>query len=894
MSGSSADEDTSSSREGVDDAAFITPGREADSPVPSLGLGTVTLSEEEEADAYSSSAAGSPPVQGAIKAPKKSPPAADDAKGGASEQRRDELSSRAGEIVPNLPIRSQGPLGQRTLASREQIQNTISIVENLRQQLDETISTVDAMKRQIDQSGSDVNEMKEMLQSFIALQQGAAAFDNSSTPPSPIHPSSPPPSSLSQTVTSRESSSNNSPSSTGARTATVGSTELTHHSFTPGDERGGKSKGSAGDRSRSDGGAEKGDRDGNGTATPANDAKRKGQKSINPFKHDSANLMEFEISGLNNGRAFNPKGKHFVPLTGAHLTSALIEWISVELEEKDRRNDTGFSPSTLLTLASHRIETVFKGNKAPERTKALKKSFLNLLGTYLGIPIYAEMPSAMTEEAYPSLYEKEKTIRAFNSKRRTFVYEGITHQLSWREAVQTLFIDQYLSCFIMRDKVESDLTQIQDSLTAQVENKTQQLRAAFKAYIKASQGYKGERVSLILRDLKSLMARRESAGGNGFKAACKHVTQIARGATPSARPTTGIWFELGQLFTKKWRECNNFWAIELHAIETFSEVEQRIFGTQSVFTSTDTSETQFNVGNTTGTNTGFSGGRANNRNRSNRSGGRNNPRSGGNQSSTNVGRAFLNACVSDNGGGEFNNLSRDMSTMVCNFLENGLTTPVLHHVFNKSTTTNPAEKTVLNFILHTLSVFRGGRELDKKNGQAIIQGRRLLALEKASQYNSEHGDGSSVTTVDDMQRFLTSQSTEEQKLKERTTSNQIKFFDPSEPIGSQWISNIPDGDYKALEPRAVSLLRILRLWHNTSKKAHKRTFGREGPLGKPAQANYGRSKLQEASVNLGSRHKFTKNGSRGGNRGGGHRRSGNRSSNFGQVNNLLGGLNEYG
>ena len=230
MSGSSADEDTSSSREGVDDAAFITPGREADSPVPSLGLGTVTLSEEEEADAYSSSAAGSPPVQGAIKAPKKSPPAADDAKGGASEQRRDELSSRAGEIVPNLPIRSQGPLGQRTLASREQIQNTISTVENLRQQLDETISTVDAMKRQIDQSGSDVNEMKGMLQSLIALQQGAAASDISSTPQSSTHPSIPPTSSLSQTVTSRESSSNDSQTSTGATTATAGSTELTHHS----------------------------------------------------------------------------------------------------------------------------------------------------------------------------------------------------------------------------------------------------------------------------------------------------------------------------------------------------------------------------------------------------------------------------------------------------------------------------------------------------------------------------------------------------------------------------------------------------------------------------------------------------------------------------------------
>ena len=226
MSGSSADEDTSSSREGVDDAAFITPGRDADITVPSLGSGTGTLSEEEEADAYSSSAAGSPPVQGASKASEVNPPSANEAKGGEFKQ-RDEQSSRAGEVVTNLPIRSNAPLGQRTLASREQIQNTISIVENLRQQLDDTISTVDAMKRQIDQSGSDVNEMKEMLQSLIALQQGAAASDTSSTPQSSTHPSIPPSSSLSQTVTSRESSSNNPQTSTGARTATAGSTELT-------------------------------------------------------------------------------------------------------------------------------------------------------------------------------------------------------------------------------------------------------------------------------------------------------------------------------------------------------------------------------------------------------------------------------------------------------------------------------------------------------------------------------------------------------------------------------------------------------------------------------------------------------------------------------------------
>lgn len=226
MSGSSADEDTSSSREGVDDAAFITPGRDADITVPSLGSGTGTLSEEEEADAYSSPAAGSPPVQGASKASEVNPPSVNEAKGGEFNQ-RDEQSSRAGEIVPNLPITSRAPLGQRTLASREQIQSTIAIVENLRQQLDETISTVDAMKRQIDQSGSDVNEMKGMLQSLIALQQGAAASDTSSTPTSSTQPSIPTTSSLSQTVTSRESSSNNSPSSTGARTATVGSTELT-------------------------------------------------------------------------------------------------------------------------------------------------------------------------------------------------------------------------------------------------------------------------------------------------------------------------------------------------------------------------------------------------------------------------------------------------------------------------------------------------------------------------------------------------------------------------------------------------------------------------------------------------------------------------------------------
>jgi hypothetical protein len=226
MSGSSADEDTSSSREGVDDAAFITPGRDADSTVSSLGFGTGTLSEEEEADAYSSSAAGSPPVQGASKASEVNPPSVNEAKGGEFKQ-RDEQSSRAGEIVTNLPPRPNGAGSHGALASRQQIQNTISIVENLRHQLDETISTVDAMKQQIDQSGSDVNEMKEMMQRFIALQQGAAASDTSSTPPSSTHPSFPPPFAPSPAVTSRESSSNNSQNSTGARTATVGSTELT-------------------------------------------------------------------------------------------------------------------------------------------------------------------------------------------------------------------------------------------------------------------------------------------------------------------------------------------------------------------------------------------------------------------------------------------------------------------------------------------------------------------------------------------------------------------------------------------------------------------------------------------------------------------------------------------
>ena len=178
MSESSADEDTSSSREGVDDA-FITPAREADG-TRALGADPRIPPEEEDARASSSSAAGSPPVQGAIKAPKKSPPAADDAKGGASEQRRDELSSRAGEIYIGPPSTLRNGDAESPIR-RQQIHDTIVTVENMRQQLNETISTVDAMRRQIDQSGNDVTEMKGLLKELIAFQQAAVVSKPLST-----------------------------------------------------------------------------------------------------------------------------------------------------------------------------------------------------------------------------------------------------------------------------------------------------------------------------------------------------------------------------------------------------------------------------------------------------------------------------------------------------------------------------------------------------------------------------------------------------------------------------------------------------------------------------------------------------------------------------------------
>ena len=226
MSGSSADEDTSSSRESVENAAFITPAREADG-VLALGVDPRIPPEEEDARASSSSAAGSPPVQGAIKAPKKSPPAADDAKGGASEQRRDEQSSRAGEtyIGPPSTLRNRDT---ESPIRRQQIHDTIVTVENMRQQLNDTISTVDAMRRQIDQSGNDVTEMKGLLKELIALQQGAVVSNPLSTSSSQKPPTTSSSLSPTQTASSRESPTNNSQTSTGARTATVGSTELTN------------------------------------------------------------------------------------------------------------------------------------------------------------------------------------------------------------------------------------------------------------------------------------------------------------------------------------------------------------------------------------------------------------------------------------------------------------------------------------------------------------------------------------------------------------------------------------------------------------------------------------------------------------------------------------------
>ena len=229
MSGSSADDDTSS-REGVDDAAFITPAREADGTL-ALGVDPSIPPEEGDARASSSSAAGSPPVQGAIKAPKKSPPTANEAKGGASEQRRDEQSSRAGEIYIDHPssLRIRDAESHRR---RQQIRDTIVTVENMRQQLNETIGTVDAMRRQIDQSGNDVTEMKGLLKELIALQQAAVVPNPLSTSSSQKPSTTSSSLSPTQTAASRESPTNYSQTSTGARTATAGVTELTPRSCT--------------------------------------------------------------------------------------------------------------------------------------------------------------------------------------------------------------------------------------------------------------------------------------------------------------------------------------------------------------------------------------------------------------------------------------------------------------------------------------------------------------------------------------------------------------------------------------------------------------------------------------------------------------------------------------